>query len=76
VIVCELIGSRLANVDIGAARQMLSGEKICAQFVVLWTDPDNRSMATSGRGSGVVGYNVQVAVDKEHHLIVHARSDK
>jgi hypothetical protein len=55
VIVCELIGSRLANVDIGAARQMLSGEKICAQFVVLWTDPDNRSMATSGRGSGVVG---------------------
>ena len=26
------------------------------------TDPDSRSMATSGRGSGV-GYNVQVAVD-------------
>jgi transposase len=34
------------------------------------TDPDSRSMATSGRGSGVVGYNVQVAVDIEHHLIV------
>jgi transposase len=33
-------------------------------------DPDSRSMATSGRGSGVVGYNVQVAVDTEHHLIV------
>src|SRR5580692_3792125 len=32
------------------------------------TDPDSRSMATSGRGSGVVGYNVQVAVDTEHHL--------
>ena len=27
-------------------------------------------MATSGRSSGVVGYNVQVAVDTEHHLIV------
>jgi hypothetical protein len=27
-------------------------------------------MATSGRGSGVVGYNVQVAVDTKHHLIV------
>ena len=26
------------------------------------TDPDSRSMATSGRGSGVVGYNVQTAV--------------
>ena len=34
------------------------------------TDPDSRSMATSGRGSGVVGYNVQTAVDTENHLIV------
>jgi len=34
------------------------------------TDPDARSMATSGRGSGIVGYNVQAAVDTEHHLIV------
>jgi hypothetical protein len=34
------------------------------------TDPDSRSIATSGRGSGVVGYNVQVAVDTKHHLIV------
>src|SRR5271169_5412070 len=34
------------------------------------TDPDARSMATSGRGSGVVGYNVQTAVDAQHHLIV------
>jgi transposase len=33
------------------------------------TDPDSRSMA-SGRGSGVVGYNVQVAVDTVNHLIV------
>jgi len=34
------------------------------------TDPDCRSMATSGRGSGVVGYNVQVAVNTAHHLII------
>ena len=34
------------------------------------TDPDARSMATSRRGSGIVGYNVQCAVDTEHHLIV------
>lgn len=33
-------------------------------------DPDARSMATSGRGSGMVGYNVQTAVDTKHHLIV------
>lgn len=34
------------------------------------TDPDARSMATSGRGTGIVGYNVQIAVDTKHHLIV------
>src|SRR5215211_3971182 len=34
------------------------------------TDPDARSMATSGRGTGIVGYNVQAAVDTKHHLIV------
>src|ERR1700748_246790 len=31
------------------------------------TDPDSRSMATSGRGSGVGGYNVQGGLDTEHH---------
>jgi hypothetical protein len=34
------------------------------------TDPDARSMATSGKGTGMVGYNVQAAVDTKHHLIV------
>jgi transposase len=34
------------------------------------TDPDARSMATSGRGTGLVGYNVQAAVDAKNHLIV------
>ena len=32
------------------------------------TDPDARSMRS--RGTGIVGYNVQTAVDTEHHLIV------
>jgi hypothetical protein len=34
------------------------------------TDPDSRSIATSGRGAGVVGYNVQAVVAAKHHLIV------
>ena len=34
------------------------------------TDPDARAMATSGKGTGIVGYNVQAAVDAKHHLIV------
>jgi transposase len=32
------------------------------------TDPDARSMKS--RGGGIVGYNVQTAVDVDHHLIV------
>jgi len=34
------------------------------------TDPDSRAMATNMRGASIVGYNVQAAVDTEHHLIV------
>ena len=46
--------------------EMLNG----ADEQISLTDPDARSMATSGRGSGVVGYNVQAAVEIDHHLIV------
>lgn len=34
------------------------------------TDSDARSMATSERGTGMMGYNVQTAVDATHPLIV------
>jgi transposase len=34
------------------------------------TDPDARSMASQGKGTGVVGYNVQTAVETKNHLIV------
>jgi transposase len=34
------------------------------------TDPDARAMGTSGKGTAMVGYNVQAAVDTRHHLIV------
>ena len=60
----------------GLRRQMRSLKEMGKQVEaapdrqVSLTDPDARSMATSGRGTGVVGYNVQVAVDTEHHLIV------
>ncbi len=39
------------------------------------TDPDARSMATSGRGTGIVGYKAQTVVDAKHHLVVaHVRA--
>ena len=34
------------------------------------TDPDARAMSSRGKGTDVVGYNVQLAVDAEHHLIL------
>jgi type IV secretory pathway VirB6-like protein len=34
------------------------------------TDPDARSMRTKSMSSGIVGYNVQTAVDAENYLIV------
>jgi len=51
--------------------QALEVERLAApdQQISL-TDPDARSMATSGRGTGMVGYNVQTAVEAKHHLIV------
>jgi transposase len=54
--------NRLAAIE----KQMLASPDLQISL----TDPDSRSMATSGRGSGVVGYNVQTAVDTENHLIV------
>lgn len=35
---------------------------------ISFTDPDARSMKT--RGTGIVGYNVQAAVDTKYHIIV------
>lgn len=34
------------------------------------TDPDARAMSSHGKGTDAVGYNVQIAVDAEHHLIL------
>ena len=53
--------------DLKAMEQRL---REAADGQVSLTDPDARSMATSGRGTGIVGYNVQTAVDDKHHLIV------
>jgi hypothetical protein len=47
------------------ARMMASEDK-----QISLSDPDARSMATSGKGSGIVGYIVQSAADTTHHLIV------
>ena len=74
--VAEAKSGRLKEKIAGLRRQMQSLKEMAQQVQaapdqqVSLTDPDARSMATSGRGTGIVGYNVQIAVDAEHHLIV------
>jgi transposase len=72
--VAQLRGDRLKE-KIAAMRREMAEMKVIEQKLkdapdgqVSLTDPDARSMKT--RGSGVVGYNVQAAVETKHHLIV------
>src|ERR1700746_477522 len=74
--IAEAKSVRLKEKIAGLRRQMRA-LKVMEQTVqdppdqqVSLTDPDARSMATSGKGTATVGYNVQIAVDTEHHLIV------
>src|SRR5262249_4469127 len=74
--IAEAKAVRLKEKIAGLRRQMRA-LKVMEQTVqdapdqqVSLTDPDARSMATSGKGTATVGYNVQIAVDAEHHLIV------
>ena len=74
--VAEVKSVRLKEKIVGLRRQMQSLKEMeqtvqdAPDQQVSLTDPDARSMATSGRGTGILGYNVQTAVDVEHHLIV------
>jgi hypothetical protein len=74
--IAEAKSVRLKEKIAGLRRQMRA-LKVMEQAVqdapdqqVSLTDSDARSMATSGKGTATVGYNVQIAVDAEHHLIV------
>src|SRR5215469_17250604 len=74
--VAEAKSVRLKEKIAGLRRQMQSLKEMerrvedAPDRQVSLTDPDARSMATSGKGTATVGYNVQIAVDAEHHLIV------
>src|SRR5262249_36215708 len=74
--IAEAKSSRLKERIAGLRRQMRA-LKVMEQAVqdapdqqVSLTDPDARSMATSGKGTPTLGYNVQIALDAEHQLIV------
>jgi transposase len=80
--VAEVKSVRLKEKIAGLRRQIQSLKEMAQQVQaapdqqVSLTDPDARSMATSGKGTAAVGYNVQIAVDAEHHLISGPRGDQ
>jgi transposase len=61
----EKLKKEIVRLDAINAEMMKSEDK-----QISLTDPDARSMATSGKDTGIVGYNVQAAVDTKNHLIV------
>ncbi len=77
-------GSDVPEVRVDQIRETIAGLRRHMQFLkgmaehvdnapdrqVSLTDPDARSMSTRGRGTGIVGDNVQAVVDAEHHLII------
>ena len=54
--------------QMAALKEIEARLEVTGETQISLTDPDARSMMT--RGSGIVGYNVQTAVDAKHHLIV------
>jgi len=55
---------------IGELRDMGETLKATPGAQISLTDPDARAMSSHGKGTDVVGYNVQIAVDDAHHLIL------
>jgi transposase len=68
----ERLKDRLARLEqrMARLREMEAAVRAAPDGQVSLTDPDARAMATSGKDTGIVGYNVQAAVDTKHHLIV------
>src|ERR687898_2963046 len=66
----EHLEQKLAVLHAYMAELKLVDEQLraSADGQVSLTDPDARSM--NARGSGIVGYNVQAAVEARHHLVV------
>ena len=68
----ENLKERLATVRAQVRQLGQMGQQVekAPDEQVSLTDPDARSMNSAGKGTGIVGYNVQTAVDTKSHLIV------
>jgi transposase len=68
----ERLADKLAALRKRMAELKEVGERLetASDGQISLTDPDARAMATAAERRGVVGYNVQAAVDANHHLII------
>ena len=66
----KAVNNRDKNFTVAKVAKRIEQVEAAPDQQISLTDPDARSMATSGKGTGIVGYNVQMAVEAEHHLIV------
>ena len=55
---------------IESLREMQARVEAAPDLQISTSDPDARAMASRGNGTNVVGYNVQIAVDADHHVIM------
>jgi transposase len=69
---CERLRGKLAmlQAQVQKLKAMEAAVEAAPDHQVSLTDPDARLMVTGDRLAGVVGYNVQTAVETEHHLII------
>ncbi|WP_439406688.1 hypothetical protein ACNJX9_35325 [Bradyrhizobium sp. DASA03076] len=65
-----MIKEKIARLKEMSRLEVLDADANTPDQQISLTDPDARWVATSGRGSGILGYNVQAAADTEHHPIV------
>jgi hypothetical protein len=72
------VKDKIAKLNEEIARlSVINGEMVKSKDKqISLTDPDTRSMATSGKDTGILGYNVQAAVDPKNHLICGPRGDE
>jgi transposase len=67
---CARLNDKIAAMksQMATLKEIEVGLETTGETQISLTDPDARSMMT--RGSGIVGYNVQMAVNARHHLII------
>ena len=68
----QRIKEKLSNLkkEMKRLKKIEKALEVSSEKQISLTDPDARVMATTRKNSGVVGYNVQAAVDTKNHLIV------